>query len=451
MNTAIENLRESLRGALAQATFDIGRGKIIEFQRLREMHERTKWDDGELRRLKSAIVCVPGPRKSEIADSLRGLLAEYIDPGSDCVGHSFPMGGDRGSYQKGWPTGLNTHSKVSSVDQLGLELLKGAAVLGVNCVTDLLANWTNGDPVAYRTCRLVRLTIDQPITPLDGVRIIPLPLSTDRLQAGLPSWGRIRRSDYLGHAVVSVDTNATPALFRPDSGNLGDMVSGELPRGFTFDSLWDALALQCNTHVEVGHGWTDYGHLSAIARDSAIRAPRALSYPDGYRGVTIDLSVTKIEVDERATQTLSEDGIRNLLTALRGAGAPTRMAVARWKNSMDRGSGDAFIDLRIALEALFLPDGSDHQLSFTVAARGAWWLGKDAVDRRRIWKTLRDAYSAASSAVHKGKAKKKGYDASRLAALLTDAQSLCRDGILRVLHEGSVKDWTGVILDAPST
>ena len=451
MNTAIEDLGESLRGALAQTTFDIGSGKIIQLQRLREMYERAKWDDKELRRVKSATVSVPGPRKAAIADSLRDLLAEYIDPRSDCVGHAFPMGGDRGNYLKAWPTGLSTQSKVSTVGQLGMELLKGAAALGVNCVTDLLANWTNGDPVAYRTCRLIRLTIDQPITPLDGVRIIPLPLSTDRLQAGLPSWGRIRRADYLGHAVVSVDTKATPALFHPDSGNLGDVVSSELPPGFTFDSLLDALALQCNTHVEVGHGWTDYGQLSAIARDSAIMAGSALSYPDGYRGVTIGGGVTKMEVDERATQTLSEDRIRNLLTALMGADAPTRMAVARWKSSMARGSGDAFIDLRIALEALFLPDGADRQLSFTLAARGAWWLGKDALDRRRIWKTLRDAYIAASSAVHTGKAKKKGYDASRLAALLTDAQSLCRDGILRVLHEGFVKDWTGVILDAPST
>ena len=382
---------------------------------------------------------------------MRDALADYVDPDSDRVGHAFPMAADGGGYAKGWPTGIYTHSKVSSLNQLGVELLSGAAVLGVSCVTDLLAEWTEGEPVGYRTCRVVRLAIDRPLAPLDGVRIDPLPLSTDQLPAGLPSRGGIRRSNYLGHAVVSVDTKATPALFRPHSGSPSDMVSGELPPDFTFDTLWDALSLECNAHFDLGHGWNDYGALSVMARDSAIVGPIPLGWPDGCRGATTSLGVTRIEVDDSAIRTVSNDRIRNLWAALKGADARARVAITRWKRSMARQSSltDKFIDLRIALEALLLPDGPDRQLSFSLATRGAWWLGKDAADRRRIWKTLRDVYSTASSAVHKGEAKEKGYDTTQLAALLADAQMRCRDGILRVLHEGSVKDWTGVILNAP--
>ena len=285
------------------------------------------------------------------------------------------------------------------------------------------------------------------------VSIAPLPLSTEELPAGLPASG-IRRADYLGHSVVRVDTKASPALFRPPVGGLGDVVTGELPPRFSFDDLWSALSLECNAHCDVGHGWSDYGDLSVIRRDgAAINSPTRLDQPDGYRGATISQRVTKIELDDSATRTVSDDAIRELLVAIRGADARTRMAITRWKRSTVRRSSltDRFIDLRIALEALLLPDGPDRQLSFSLATRGAWWLGEDAAERKKISKTLRDAYSAASSAVHKGEAKKRGCDTAGLAALLADAQMRCRDGILRVLREGSVEDWTRIILNAPES
>ena len=450
MDSTIDKLRASLRRALAQATYNIGHGEIIDLQQLRELHVRAKRDPKDLRRVRSTRVRVPGLRKAEIANSLRDVLADFVDPDSDRVGHAFPMGGDGGGYAKGWPTGVMTHSKVSSLNQLGVELLLGAAVLGVDCIADLLAGWAKGEPVRYRTCTVIRLAIDRPLAPLEGVSIAPLPLSTDELPAGLPVSGSIRRSDYLGHSVVCVDTKAVPALFRPHAGSPGDVATGELPPDFTFDDLWSALSLECNAHVDLGHGWRDYRQLSVIARDGAITNPTRLDWPDGYRRSTISQGVTRIELDDSAIQTVSDDRIRKLLVAVRGADARTRMAIARWKRSTARRSSltDRFIDLRIALEALLLPDGPDRQLSFSLATRGAWWLGRDAPERRRIWKTLRDAYSAASNAVHKGEAKKRGYDTEGLAALLADAQMRCRGGILRVLREGSVEDWTRIILNA---
>ena len=453
MNTAIDKTGASLRRALAQTTFSIDHGEIIDLQQLRELHQQAKRDPNDLRRIRSARVRVPRPRKAEVANSMRDLLADFIDPRSDSVGHAFPIGASSGSYMKGWPSGAITHSRVSSLNRLGLELLLGAAVLGVDFITVLLAGWVQGKPVLYRTCRVIRLAIDRPLAPLDGVSLAPLPLSTDELPAGLPTSGTIRRSDYLGHSVVCVDTKAAPALFRPQDGDSADVVTGELPPGFTFANLWNALSLECNAHVDLGHRWRDYGQMSVIAHDSGITNPTKLRYPDSYRGRTISRGVIKLEVDHSAIRSVSGDAIRKLFLAVGGADARTRMAITRWKRSMARRGNlaDRFIDLRIALEALLLPEGSDRQLSFSLSVRGAWWLGKDAADRRKTWKILRSAYGAASSAVHTGKAKikKTGGDTTELADLLTKAQMVCRNGILRVLREGSVKDWTGVILDAP--
>jgi len=453
MNTAIDKTGASLRRALAQTTFSIDHGEIIDLQQLRELHQRAKREPNDLRRIRSARVRVPRLRKAEVANSMRDLLADFVDPGSDSVGHAFPMGASSGSYMTGWPSGAITHSKVSSLNRLGQELLLGAAVLGVDFITDLLAGWAQGGPVLYRTCRLIGLAINRPLAPLDGVSVAPLPLSTDELPVGLPTSGTIRRSDYLGHSVVCVDTKATPALFRPQDGGPADVVTGELPPGFTFAEFWSTLSLACNAHFDLGHGWSDYGQMSVIAYDGAITNPTRLRRPDGYRGPTISQGVVRLKADDSSIRTVSGDAIRKLFLDVGGADTRTRMAITRWKRSMARRSSltDRFIDLRIALEALLLPEGSDHQLSFSLSARGAWWLGKDAADRRRIWKILRSAYNAASSAVHTGRAKirKTGGDPAGIADLLTKAQMVCRDGILRALREGSVKDWTGVILDAP--
>ena len=141
----------------------------------------------------------------------------------------------------------------------------------------------------------------------------------------------------------------------------------------------------------------------------------------------------------------SQTKIGHLLSALQNTGARTRLAAARWQKSMTPHGdlNDRFIDLRIALEALLLPDGTDWQLSYTLAVRGAWLLGEGAIGRREAWKTLRSTCSAASKLVHGKTAKPADM------APLADAQRLCRKGILRVLCEGPVRDWDSLILDAP--
>ena len=89
---------------------------------------------------------------------------------------------------------------------------------------------------------------------------------------------------------------------------------------------------------------------------------------------------TTIQLRESAVQTPSEDAINDFLIALTSADARTRVAVTRWKKSM-KGSAsltDGFIELRIALESLFLPQTPDHQLKFRLATNGAWLVGDNA-------------------------------------------------------------------------
>ena len=203
-------------------------------------------------------------------------------------------------------------------------------------------------------------------------------------------------------------------------------------------------------HFDIGHGWNDYGHLSVIARDSAILGPTRLDQPDGYRGATISAGVTRIQVDDSEIRTVSDERIRDLLEVLRGPDARTRVAITRWKRSMARGSSltDKFIDLRIASKRCWCPTGpiANSVSPWQCAVHGGWVRMRSIDGRSGRPYAMRTALLPAP------------YTEARRKRKVTTAPSLppcsrtpryVRDGILRVLQEGSVKDWTDVILNDP--
>ena len=465
MNSALEALiRTSLQRVVTEARFDLGRviseypggrttsyacreGEVIGPEHLRELYEGAGPTDHEVHRARSARLCLPDHLKSDLADSFRRALAPHHDPDSDCVGHAFPMGTDHPGASTAWPSGVYTHSKVSSIESFSATMTKWAAVLGVEPVTDLLAAWTAGKPLAYRTCAIVGLTLRGRIRPTKGVRITPLPLSTAELPSGLPKKNDIRRSAYLGHSVLSVDTNATPSLYRPEFKHQ-QVVRGELPQGLDFDLICQGLSLECDASIDTGVGWNDYGNLNVLANDGTTWGSlQKLGQPWRSSRTSPSKGLTTIQLREGAVQTPSEDAISDLLVALKNADARTRVAASRWKKSKQHHASltDGFIDLRIALESLFLPQTPDQQLKFRLATNGAWLVGDDGEDRLKSWHILCDAYDAASRAVHGGNIKQN----DETKELLANAQKACRRGILRVLREGQVSDWNRLILDAP--
>ena len=108
------------------------------------------------------------------------------------------------------------------------------------------------------------------------------------------------------------------------------------------------------------------------------------------------------------------------------------MAIRRWINSKSPQARwpDGFIDLRIALESLYLPK-IRSELGFRLAVLGAWDLGADFDARRRYYDLLKEAYDLGSTAVHTGDVA--GTPASR--ATLAEAQAACRTAILKRIAE----------------
>ena len=146
---------------------------------------------------------------------------------------------------------------------------------------------------------------------------------------------------------------------------------------------------------------------------------------------------------------LDETELLRAIDALLGVDRKLRIAVDRWKRSMQPASRitDRYIDLRIALETLYLKDFLNEkstEMRFRLSLFGAWHLGATLEERRDIRKVLRDAYDKASGAVH-------GADVSEDShSTLARARKLCRQGILKLLREGPPDDWGDLILGAQS-
>ena len=99
------------------------------------------------------------------------------------------------------------------------------------------------------------------------------------------------------------------------------------------------------------------------------------------------------------------------------------------------------IELRIAMEALLLPELSTHELKFRLAIRGALLLSDNPMERREIKSTLEAAYNAGSTAIHTGRMPK---DPVKARTAIKEAGALMVKACLRVLD--SEPDWDALLL-----
>ena len=118
--------------------------------------------------------------------------------------------------------------------------------------------------------------------------------------------------------------------------------------------------------------------------------------------------------------------------------------LSRWCSSQaqDVDLAARFIDLRIALESLFLDYRPQQEYRFRIPVSAAWLLGRDGADRKHIWKAIKDSYDLSSSAVHSGSVDR----TNDHLELLSRAQALCRRALFLFLHHGPVPDWSDIFL-----
>lgn len=166
------------------------------------------------------------------------------------------------------------------------------------------------------------------------------------------------------------------------------------------------LSLVCNRRVGLSLSWTNYGDSDpfAVGVRSVLLAPDTATekFSKGW-SYEPSTGVTKLLSFDPPAPNLCEQGLRRaweLQSELQrriDSDQRFQIAVTRWAKAASPGvlNADRVIDLRIALESLYL-DSSEGELGFRLSVIGARHLGSNLVDRKPIRKTLADFYRLAS-------------------------------------------------------
>lgn len=397
---------------------------------------------------KRADCHVPDRTMLSLIAGLRNALERFIEPNSDRLGHAFPIDNYRVIRNSGGKIGICHTEFESTPEDFSESLLRAAAIMSVEKTIELLARWIRGEPVRFKTSTLVNgLTLNDRHTLLDEIEIAALPLTTEELPR-LPDRRHQAPGDYLGRSVLSINMSASPTLFRPKSDTHEGTVKARTDNGVDFDTVCHALSLLVNSHVSKTFLWSEHAEAAPFCLlDWITMGDNALDYL-WYKSKGIDSQTGAVSIkrlDEASISRLDKAELSHMIEALMHSNEKLRIAVDRWRRSIRSGSAvvDRYIDLRIALETLYLQDfanGRSTEMRFRLSLFGAWHLGITLDERRKIRKILRDAYDNASAAVHGGKAPKNN------GKTLMQAQTLCRKGILKLLREGPPADWGDLVL-----
>ena len=467
------NLHELLDSILPNVRFDLGRGathdgqpsrsyasrpdEVVTANELRRMAQR---GGSDLHNAKHALLRCPDECVEEIRKYLSIFLKDYVAPDTDKIGYAFPSirPGFSEGLSVGQGNGLVCESSVTALDNFAKAAIQGSALVGSEKLEELLTSWEHGEPIRYRVCAILNgITINESFTPIHGARIEALPRSTAELPNFLPNLSSVGPDEYLGRTVVAIDCEVSPALFRPSSNYRHDGVEARMNCAADFQIICQTLSLLTDNLVEVGFYWHDYQELGNVfpSSGSTIWYPspgrlESQTQPGRHLNRDFVTGVLTLSIDDWAVQELNEAiACDTLQTLAKPNFNSVRTATSRWMKSKSSWDGlvDQFVDLRMALEALYLRDFANEysqEMRFRLALFGAWFLGNDFQDRQRIRKTLRDAYDRASGAVHTGDVD----PTPENRTLLVEAQSLCRQGISKLLKQGFPADWGDLVLGA---
>ena len=329
------------------------------------------------------------------------------------------------------------------IAEFALDCVRASVFLGSKRVVDLLSSWERGVPIPYRCIVLLSgISVNETIrldfgTEGGVIQFEKLPLSTDGVRRILPPMSEFNAPlrNQLGAVMMTSTHGAKSAIFQDPKGQVESPSIDEWDEVSSpyraISHLMDALSIACNTHVSWTMSWAESEDWRAF----------------GGQEKRLEIYSSATTSPETPAMTLAHlNDVRDLLPKWQRITENQKLmlAIRRWFRSKNRTSlPDQLIELRIALEALYLDNDVQGELSFRLATHVAWHLGKNPQERLAYQRSIRDVYALASRVVH-GQVVKLGEGDRQL---LTQAQDLCRSGIRKILEDGvRIPVWRKIIL-----
>ncbi len=428
---------ELLTRATHEATFSGSTGSAISPSELKDVYLQSPTPE----RLLNVFAMKPqirGVALRELEASLSTLLDPYTRDGRVHGGLRRLLGGQ--------------HVVHSLLADLAPDLVRASAILGSAEVAQLLLGWISGEPLRYRVSGVfVGVRVEDELVMEDGkIKLMALPASSSELAEHLPSGSELLfgSTPFVGATKVSISCEARPALF--DANGKDPRLQRRSPFGPTdsggLSELCIGLSLVLDCYVSCVMWWNDCDDLR-LCDPQRVPLGRALDGapmdPTTYIALARTLEGSQLPRVAAVIQQLSQvHGSESVSVATQ-----RWMRSKSWFKSQDESGSmaDPFIDLRVALEALF-GTSERGEYRFKVPLHGAWYVGADYEQRREVREALVKAYDLGSSAAHGSRV-----DATRdNRRVLAAAEKWAREGILKRLKEGAKPKWKDVVLGPPS-
>ncbi|MCY4515488.1 MAG: HEPN domain-containing protein [Candidatus Tectomicrobia bacterium] len=336
----------------------------------------------------------------------------------------------------------------TELDRFARQVLTSAVLIGPARTVKLLREWANGEPVRYTRFTVLsgfRIEGDQPKFPVeDGLTIQSLPSSQDQLLAlGAPEmWVGspipfsplpLGGPQIYGSPAMVTEMALGPLFSQAQEVPLENKSVASGPFGLN-DPSFHALSLACNSPVSPSCGW------SRIPVDVQSFVPWARFAPNRVVLSGGDHTIFA------PSPTLTHDSLGEAIELCHklvehGLGNNARTALARWTKSMQGQFADRFIDLRIALEALYAPDGGSGEISYRVQTRCARHMAHSFDDRMAIAKEVKRFYNTASRFAHGSMSVTDGSTPEpKHEQQLERARAICRYALTKIIEQNKGRD-----------
>ena len=443
MNEERKQLLESLlRAAIEniQLPASYPTERLLSIEEYRMLYLSKKYDSYSTRyRDNIKLVINNNSVKNNILDFMRHELAKYLYKDKIQCATVATIGG----------------VSPARLDKLLEDILRIAIVFGVSHSISVFQKCLVENQIDFQEIRLLsRIKIDNEIQVYDGVKLIPLPTSSDAVERLdiLPrkTFGTEEYSEYyMGRTLVVMDYITEPRFMRPwacptmkgSPKRFQSYAKNPALRDFNFtEFLWN-LSLCCN-HL-----------ISDVMECRRIDAWEPFCYMN-EGGASLSYAFFN---HAESSYLVSNCDIKNAKKSYQKykkipsqVKEKLRIAIPRWLKSKSEGWVDQAIDLGIAFEAIYL-DETKEQLSYTFRTRASWYLGEDISERQKYMNLFKKFYDCRSNAVHTGRiaSAKKTRDANeseKIRSLLNDADKLCVASIIKVINEGGFPNWETIVL-----
>ena len=389
--------------------------------------------------------------------ALRGRLTPYVDLATDRLGHSFRISGEGRTSSTVTPEKVFAHQSISSLSGVARGLVRAAAFIGPAAAADLFDGWVRGEPLRFKICLVLGgAYVADDLELGASLRLYPLPTSSEELPPNMPDIDHSRVGALLGHPLLEIDASIHPVFFPPPTADepFPELESVTILGPASIDLFLMALSLVCGQKVGIAWAWNDFGtarlfdtNRATSLMGSGAVLTRRLGLAHVYSPVTNSTTIYGFDApspDLFASRLWRAWELLPYLQDRYSQDPRFQIAVTRWHQSSSASTPlvDRVVDLRIALESLFL-DSNSGELGFRLATTAARYLGTGLVERRAIRKTVSDFYGLASRVIHGTDLNfAQGSDAD----LVSRAGRLCRDGILKVLEERCQPVWSDLLL-----